>query len=224
MGSISGVDISRFHPEPLARLRVRASLGIPSEATVFGYIGRLRKQKGVLDLAAAFARLCRTSGDAYLIVVGPDEENLRPKVRSLCMSCCDKLRFVDYTPAPEEYMVSADVLCLPSYREGFGSVIIEAAACGVPSLASRIYGVTDAVVERLTGVLHEPGNVDDLADGMRRLIDNPAWRSALGSGAHARAEAYFTAEKVTAAVLEYYRTAFGRLTVNRCAANEWTRA
>ena len=120
--------------------------------------------------------------------------------------------------------MSADVLCLPSYREGFGSVIIEAAACEVPSLASRIYGVTDAVVEQLTGVLHEPGNIEDMADGMRRLIENPVWRTALGLSARARAEADFAAEKVTAAVVEYYGTILGRATVDRSAANECTRA
>ena len=73
-GSISGVDTNRFHPQPLLRTRVRASLGIPSQATVYAYVGRLRKEKGVLDLAAAFAQLGRTHTDAYLVIVGPDEE------------------------------------------------------------------------------------------------------------------------------------------------------
>ena len=148
---------------------------------------------------------------------------MRPQIRRLCASCSERLRFTDYTPNPEEFMVSANVLCLPSYREGFGNVIIEAAACEVPSLASRIYGVTDAVVEQVTGVLHEPGNIDDLAYGMRCLIENPAWRTALGLRARARAEAYFAGENVTAAIVKYYGTVFPFATEDLSAANQGAR-
>ena len=59
-------------------------------------------------------------------------------------------------------MQAADIFCLPSYREGFGSSIIEAAACGLPAIASRIYGLTDAVKEGETGLLVNPGNVTGL--------------------------------------------------------------
>jgi glycosyltransferase involved in cell wall biosynthesis len=217
-GSISGVDTARFRPQAAARSRVRASLEIPSQATVFAYIGRLRKEKGVLDLAAAFARLCATHTDAYLMFVGADEESLTPEIRRLCASCAGRLRFTDHTPTPEDYMASADILCLPSYREGFGSVVIEAAACQVPSLASRIYGVTDAVIDQVTGILHEPGNIDDLANGMRRLMENPALRTSLGLRARTRAETEFAAEKVTAAMVEYYATVLGGAKVDWPAA------
>jgi glycosyltransferase involved in cell wall biosynthesis len=208
-GSISGVDTTRFRPDLLVRKKVRSSLNIPQDATVFVYVGRLKRDKGVLDLAAAFLQLCRANTNAYLLVVGPDEENLRPQIESRCDSCIGRLRFVDWTRTPEQYMASADVLCLPSYREGFGSVVIEAAACEVPSLASRIYGVTDAVVEGVTGVLHEPGNVEDLACGMARVVENPARWAAMGRAARVRAEKQFAADTLTAAVLQYYRNVLG---------------
>jgi len=208
-GSISGADTTRFRPDLLLRKKVRSSLNITQDATVFVYVGRLKRDKGVLDLAAAFSQLCRANTNAYLLVVGPDEENLRPQIESRCDSCIGRLRFVDWTQTPEQYMASADVLCLPSYREGFGSVVIEAAACEVPSLASRIYGVTDAAVEGVTGVLHEPGNVEDLACGMARAVENPARRAAMGRAARVRAQKQFAADTLTAAVLQYYRNVLG---------------
>ena len=64
---------------------------------------------------------------------------------------------------PERFMAAADVFCLPSYREGFGMAIIEAASAGIPSIGTRIYGVTDAIDEGKTGCLYAPRNVDELA-------------------------------------------------------------
>lgn len=208
-GSISGVDTTRFRPDLLLRKKVRTSLNIPQDATVFLYVGRLKRDKGVLDLAAAFSQLCRENSNAYLLVVGPDEEALRPQIKGRCNSCIGRLRFVDWTRTPEQYMASADVFCLPSYREGFGSVVIEAAACEVPSLASRIYGLKDAVVDGVTGVMHEPGNVEELARGMARAAENPAWRAAMGRDARVRAQEQFAADTVTAALLQYYRDVLG---------------
>jgi glycosyltransferase involved in cell wall biosynthesis len=208
-GSISGVDTARFRPEPHFRNEVRATLGIPAEAMVFACIGRLKRDKGVLDLASAFLQVCRTERNAYLIFVGPDEEGLQAEIQRRCGACRDRLRFLEWTEAPERYMASADLLCVPSYREGFGSVIIEAAACEVPSLASRIYGVTDAVMEEATGILHVPGNVPEIARWMRRASQDPAWRIALGRSARARAELVFSKETVTAALLKYYREILG---------------
>lgn len=208
-GSICGVDTTRFRPDLLIRAKVRNSLNIPEDATVFGYVGRIKRDKGVLDLATAFSHLCRANTNAYLLIVGPDEENLKPEIERLCEACIDRIRFVGWTGSPEQYMTCADVFCLPSYREGFGNVIIEAAACEVPSLASRIYGVTDAIVEGVTGVLHEPGNVEDLAREMARAAGNPIWRATMGRNARKRAQEKFAANSVTAAVLEYYRDVLG---------------
>lgn len=210
-GSICGVDTARFRPQPLVHDEVRRDLGIPGNATVFAYMGRLKRDKGLLDLAEAFSSLCERTASAYLIVVGRDEERIKPQMERLCTSCAAKVRFIDWTPAPERYVMAADVLCLPSYREGFGSVIIEAAACGIPSLASRIYGVTDAVADGITGILHEPGNVRDLASAMERFVQNPSCREAMGKRARERAETLFAADIVTAALLKYYAAALAEL-------------
>jgi glycosyltransferase involved in cell wall biosynthesis len=203
-GSICGVDAARFAPNPIARRDVRAELGIPADAVVFFFLGRLTLDKGVLDLASAFREVAATRLDAWLLVVGPDEGGMLEQMRGACGPAVSRLRAVDYSLTPERFMAAADVYCLPSYREGFGTSVIEAAACGVPAIASRIYGVVDAVVEGETGVLHPPRDVAALAALMATLAGDRVLRERLGAAARERALRDFPAERVTQALLALY--------------------
>ncbi len=203
-GSISGVDVSRFRPDATARRRVRDKASIQEDALVFLFVGRLNKDKGVLDLAEAFEHVAARTGNAYLVCVGPDEDTMEARIRSICSSCEARLRFVGSTCFPEQYMAAADVICLPSYREGFGSVVIEAAATGIPAIASRIYGLTDAVQDGVTGCLHQPGNWQELADAMGSLAANHALREQLGRKARERAITDFAVQRLTEALLAFY--------------------
>lgn len=203
-GSISGVDTARFIADIAARSEIRSSLGLSEDVPLFLFLGRLNRDKGILDLAAAYRALCDSGRTAALLLVGPDEEGLRPQVEALC-GAGTSLHFVDYTTTPQRYMAAADVFCLPSYREGFGSVVIEAASCGVPSIGSRIYGVSDAIVEGETGLLHAPAQVGELCAAMTRLVDEPQLRRALGEKAAQRARTFFAKEVLTGALVALYR-------------------
>lgn len=203
-GSISGVDTSRFRPDTEWRSRIRQRHGIPADGVVFLFVGRLRIEKGVLDLAQAFARIGKNCAKTWLLIVGPDEESLRPRIESVCSVVVGRVCFVGYQEATEEYMAAADVLCLPSYREGFGSVIIEAAAAGIPAVASKIYGITDAIEPGATGLLHTPGDVDSLQSKMNKMIDDPQMREALGREARLRSHRLFAKDLVTSALVEFY--------------------
>ena len=208
-GSISGVDTCRFRPDSELRKKIRRLEGIPEDGVIFLYMGRLKTDKGVLDLAQAFARLGMDYGEAWLLIVGPDEEGLRPRIQGICSPVDNRLRFVDFASAPQEYMAAADVLCLPSYREGFGSVIIEAASAGIPSVASNIYGITDAIERGATGLLHAAGDVAGLQSKMRQTIDDPESRTRMGANARLRAGRKFSKELVTSALLDFYRSVAG---------------
>ncbi len=206
-GSISGVDTQRFRPDGDARAEIRARYKIGSGDIVFLCVGRLTRDKGILDLAQAFSQLADEHQDIHLMLVGPDEENIADTVRKICVSCVERLHLVGQTDRPEEYMAAADVFCLPSYREGFGSVIIEAAAVGIPAIGSRIYGITDAVEEGRTGFLHEPRDVQGIAELMQRYLQDPSLRQRMGEAARYRARKLYAQEKVTDALMAFYAEA-----------------
>jgi glycosyltransferase involved in cell wall biosynthesis len=189
-GSVSGVDSNRFRPDPIVRERLRTELGIPRDSVCLLYVGRMKKEKGVLDLLEAFRRLSVEHVGLQLLLVGPDEEKL------IAGNLSKGVHVVGYTKSVELYMAAADVICLPSYREGFGSVLIEAASAGLPAVASRIYGITDAVVDGKTGFLHQPGDTDDLTAILRPLLESQALRLQMSARARRRAVDLYSSARV----------------------------
>jgi glycosyltransferase involved in cell wall biosynthesis len=189
-GSLSGVDTNRFCPDPAAKERVRRELGIPADSLCLIYVGRMKREKGVLDLLDAFWRLRAEHNELHLLLVGPDEEGLLTGIND------SRISAIGYTKNVESYMSAADIICLPSYREGFGSVLIEAASVGLPAVASRIYGITDAVVEGETGLLHQPLDTEDLACVLGQVIDSDSLRTRLSSQARRRAIDLFGAARL----------------------------
>lgn len=205
-GSICGVNTERFRPNPEIRETVRRELNVEGSGIVLLYVGRLAEDKGLTDLASAFNAVCERHNTVYLLLVGPDEEGMRDRIIRLCTGHLERIRFVDYTATPERFMAAADVFCLPSYREGFGMAVIEAAAVGIPAIATRIYGVTDAVEEGATGFLYEPHSVHELAEKMLVTVDNPEIRSEMGRKARDRVNRLYSAERVASAFLDFYQS------------------
>ena len=203
-GSISGVDVTRFAPDAGARDEIRSGLGLDDADTLFLFLGRINRDKGVLDLAHAFADTARSHPHAHLLIVGPDEEGLSSEIENLCVSCRDRIHRVDYTDAPQRYMAAAEVFCLPSYREGFGSVVIEAASVGITAIGSDIYGICDAIDRDRTGLLFPVGDIKALAESMSRLIEDAALRRELSDSARKRALADFDSRYLAGAWLNYY--------------------
>jgi glycosyltransferase involved in cell wall biosynthesis len=101
-------------------------------------------------------------------------------------------------------MTAADIFCLPSYREGFGMTIIEAAACAVPAVASRIYGITDAVEDGKTGLLFPAGDVAALTQALLKLLEDRDLRQQMGEAARVRALELFPGQKITGEMLALY--------------------
>jgi glycosyltransferase involved in cell wall biosynthesis len=204
LGSVNGVDTQRFRPDGETRSAIRAELGIPQAAIVVLFLGRMKVEKGIPELARAFAALAGRYDHAHLLLVGPDEEGLWPAVEQTCAAYAVRLHTVDYTFAPERYVAAADILALPSHREGFGSVVIEAAAAAVPAVASRIYGVSDAVVDGETGLLHEAGDAQDLARQLERLLTDADLRARLGVQARERVLRSFEQARMTQLLDQFY--------------------
>jgi glycosyltransferase involved in cell wall biosynthesis len=205
-GSLSGVDVARFNlqslEEPVNQLR--ANFGLGKEYFVFAYIARKTRAKGAIDLLKAFSFVSTVFKDARLLFVGPDEDGEIGRLRKTNSELFVNVIDVGQVNNHEVYLAAADVLCLPSYREGFGSVVIEAAAMGIPTIGSCIPGVTDSVVDKQTGALFPVGNVDELIKLMLTFIENPQMRQIMGEHAKIRVDNFFTADQLYAALKKFY--------------------
>jgi glycosyltransferase involved in cell wall biosynthesis len=208
-GSISGVDLTRFYPDKSVRLDMRQQLAIPDDEIVFLLLCRLTKDKGVIDLASAFSQIVKEV-NCTLLIVGPDEENLTEEIKSIVgVKYSHKLIFQGFTKCHERYLSAADILCLPSYREGFGTVIIDAAATGIPSIGSDIYGIRDAIENGTTGILHKPGNIDSIRASMITLATDNVLREKMGMAALQRVRKSFTMDVISKSWLIEYNDKVG---------------
>ena len=208
-GSVNGVDPNRFKPDLASRNSVRMLHQIPADAMVFGFLGRLNRDKGILDLVKAFS-ISGLQHRAVILCVGPDEDGIEELVRTQHGDIGKYIRFAGFTSEPEKVVPAFDVFCIPSYREGFGSSVIEAAACGVPALASRIYGLTDAVVENVTGLMHEPGNIREISEGLKRYATEEPLRRQMGKAARERVLSRFSTERLVSQMVQEYEKLFSQ--------------
>jgi glycosyltransferase involved in cell wall biosynthesis len=200
-GSISGVDLDRFRADPVIREQVRLDLTTLENVIVFLFLGRIKKEKGILELAEAFSRVNKKYINTALWIVGPDEDSLHFNFEKIT-----GIRLIPFTNSPERYMAASDVLCLPSYREGFGSVIIEAGACGVPSIGSNIYGLNDAIVDGETGILIPLKSVTELENAMELLANDSKLRHKMGEAARERSASIFSQEILTEQLVDLYKS------------------
>ncbi len=203
-GSICGVNPLRFHTDSDVRFTIRKDLEVAQEATVVLFVGRLNRDKGMLDLASAFDAISKHHSNVVLLLVGTEEDVVFSQIQEICNDELDRLHYVSFTDTPEHYMAAADIFCLPSYREGLPMTILESAACGVPTVASRIYGITDAVEEGKTGLLFTAGDVSGLTQLLSILIEDKYLRQQMGEAARLRVLDLFLSDKITEGVLAFY--------------------
>ena len=197
-GSICGVDTTQFKPDLELKHKVRSELGISDDSILLLFLGRLNKDKGVLDLALAVKNL-------NLLIIGSDEENIKSQVQSICHEILDKIHFMNFTDQPEKFMAAADIFCLPSYREGFGMAALEAGACALPTVTSRIYGLTDAVSENETGLFHDPGDIKGIEQSISKLIKDENLRLLMGKKGRERTKNLFEKSYVTTEFVKYIK-------------------
>ena len=197
-GSICGVDTKKFYRNESFRQEIRGKLKISEDTILLLFLGRLNKDKGILDLAEVVNDIIENQKkNISLLIVGPDEENIKSKIKQMCKNTIKRIHFVDFTDQPEKYMSSADLFCLPSYREGFGMAALEAGACALPVVTSRIYGLVDAVKENHTGLFHEVKNKRQMKDSIIKLVDDKKLREKLGRQGRERVLKEFEQDYVT---------------------------
>jgi glycosyltransferase involved in cell wall biosynthesis len=169
-GSISGVDIKKFTYNNDTYTKLQKKYMITEKDMVFMFLGRLNIDKGVLDLVKVFQDILMKYSHVKLFLIGPDEENMTEKILDFINH--ENVIRIDYVSNPEEILNIANVLVLPSYREGFGTIVIEAASMGIPSIASDIYGLKDAIINNSTGLLHIKKDLTDMKKKYEFAINN----------------------------------------------------
>jgi glycosyltransferase involved in cell wall biosynthesis len=208
-GSGNGVDAEHlYHPMPdRVRAEVRRDYDIPATATVIGFVGRLVRDKGVAELSQAWRMISQSRDDAYLMIIGPVEERDRlPQELLEWLRSHDRIRFTGMQTDIARLYAAADVIALPTYREGFPNVALEAAAMGLPIVATRVTGCVDAVVHDQTGLLCAPRNPEALAASLLRYLDDPQLRQCHGDAARVRVLRDFQPKVIWTAIEQQYRS------------------
>lgn len=209
-GSVNGVDaVGTFSPEKRGRLdreKIRNALGIPINALVLGYVGRIVRDKGMHELALAWKALKAARRDLRLLIIGDLEENdpILPEDRALFQSD-PSILMPGFSSDIPGYMAAMDVFVMPSYREGFGVTNIEAAAMGLPVVSTSIPGCIDSVRDGITGTLVCPRDATGLIKAVGKYLDDPKLRVAHGAAGRERVLREFQPETIWNGLYEEYR-------------------
>jgi glycosyltransferase involved in cell wall biosynthesis len=208
-GSSNGVDADvRFNPgrfPAVERQRLREQLRIPADALVIGFVGRIVRDKGMVELWDAWQRIRRDHSKAYLLVVGPlEQSDAIPEGLTRQLRSDPHVRLVGLQADMPPLYASMDILCLPSYREGFPNVALEAAAMELPVVGTTIPGTVDAIEHSVTGLLVKPSDSVALEHALRRYLDEPMTRHDHGTAGRRRAATLFRQDRVWEALYEYY--------------------
>ena len=205
-GSASGVNLKKFNASRNDEWRkeVRASLNINEDDVVFSFAARLTADKGINELLEAFLNLTKKHNNIKLIVMGgmDNEGSLNDNLMKESQAS-NNIVFTGNVPDVERYNGASDVFVSPSYREGFGLVVIEAEAMGIPAIVSNVPGQIDAIVPNETGLYCEVKSAKSLEEAMERLIIDADLRKTLGANAKKFVEENFEQTKLFSHLKEH---------------------
>ncbi|MBA3019133.1 MAG: glycosyltransferase family 4 protein [Proteobacteria bacterium] len=177
------VDQGVFHPsDKELRDQAHKDFGFSGE-TIVTFTGRLVKGKGIGVLLAAWGKVVVDFKNVCLLILGegPFESRLKEQCQGLGIE--KNVKFLGLVNNVRKYLAMSDIFVFPSFQEGFPNSVLEAMACGLPVIATRIGGIVDVIKDEENGLLVEPGNANQLADALKRLICDAEYASALGRNA-----------------------------------------
>ena len=222
-GTINGVDAAtNFNPdrmEDTARSDIREIYHIPADALVVGFVGRVVRDKGIIELSQAWSLLKKEFPNAHLLIIGPFEpQDPVPHEVQQQLRNDDRIHLVGGVGAEQipKLLCAMDVLALPTYREGFNTVLLEASAMRLPVVASRVPGCIDGVIDGETGMLVPSHDATALADALSIYLRDADLRSRHGTVGRERVLRDFRPEEMSRAIYREYvrhlglRTSFYR--------------
>ena len=209
-GSSNGVDAEgRFNPDNLpleTRSVTRERYHLPLEATVLGFVGRLVRDKGIVELAEAWQNLRNQHPDLYLLLIGPIEpQDPIPDYVLERLKNDPRVKFTGSVADPAPFYAAMDILCLPTYREGLPNTPLEAAAMRLPVVITDVDGCPEAVENGVTGIVVPAHSSKALSGALDQLIQNPEKRKIMGEVGRERVLEKFKSEIIWQALYENYR-------------------
>jgi glycosyltransferase involved in cell wall biosynthesis len=207
-GSSNGVDPSRFSPTPqrlASAAEVRSRLGIDPHRAVIGYIGRLTTDKGLPELMTAFRLVRQRFPGAALLLIGSYEcgDPVPPETHAAIESDSSVIR-VDFASEVAPYYFVMDMLVLPTHREGFPNVVLEAQAASRPVVTTSATGASDSICDGLTGLVVPVGDAAALADALMKLLSDPELAQRMGRAGRERVIREFRRETIWEALAALY--------------------
>jgi len=226
-GSSNGVDLDHFGPSAATLAQaasLRDRLRISESGFVIGFVGRLVRDKGITELLQAFEAVRRAT-PSKLVLVGdfeggdPVDAGLKRK-----LTTHNDVRIIPFVDDPAPIYRLIDVLALPTYREGFPNVVLEAQASSVPVVTTEATGAIDSIVHGETGILVPVGSAEGLAAALIELARDPEKRRAMGAAGRSRVESSFDQHHVWSNLRAYYETVQRRASRQRGVALmvKWT--
>ena len=209
-GSCNGIDTSQFDALAYSqdeRQALRTKFGIADDEFIFIYMGRIVKDKGINELVEAFSRYRKEYPKVRLMMLGAFEDELNPVLPNTAALIKNNKQGVVYCGKQSDvkpFLAASQCLVLPSYREGFGMVLMEAGAMGLPVISSDIIGCNNVVNTNENGLLVQPGSVDDLYSKMKMMVENKELYRKFASNTRLSIQRRFEQKKLWEKYLEFY--------------------
>lgn len=205
-GNINGIDMSHFNrtEEVIAKA---SSIRKPGAFT-FVFIGRMVKDKGINELIESFNKITKVREDVRLLLLGKFEDELDPVLPTTkeIINNNKLIDFVGYQTDVRPYLVASDVLILPSYREGFPNVVLQAGAMGIPCIVTDINGCNEAIINGENGIIIPKQNSNALYEAMDHLINNKELYNKMAQNARPLISSRYDQKDLWNALLEMYNS------------------
>lgn len=194
------------HPNPALRERLA-----PNGESLLVHVSNFRPVKRPVDCVEILARVLKQDVKARMVMVGDGSERTNAEHRARCLGVYEQCSFVGKQPKIVDYLSVSDVLLLPSEQESFGLAALEAMACEVPVVASRVGGVPEVVTDGETGFLSEVGDVAKMAKDASTLLSDKNLRQQMGQRARESALSRYRTDIVIPQYLEFYETVLAKV-------------
>lgn len=202
-GSICGVNINKFFKSN-SNHHFCENYKIKNGSIILLYMARFTLDKGAIVMANAFSNLAKKYNNVHLVMVGPDEQNLTHDILSINCDNLDRITLIGYVSDLHYILSNVDIFCLPSFREGLPMVVLNAQASYLPVVVSRIYGSVDAIVDGVTGLSFNPGDLIDFQSKLELLICDSELRLSMGAKGRSFVSDNFSETVITNEMLNFY--------------------